>query len=533
MGGLETVVLVGVVLVAGGALARRVRLPAPVVLLVCGVGVGFVPFLDHVEMPPELVLVLFLPAILYWESLTTSLREIRANLRVIVLLALLLVVATAAVVAVVAHALGLAWPMAFVLGTVVAPTDATAVAAIAVRLPRRTLTTLRAESLINDGTALVLYAAAVGVAVGTTAPNPWRIGGGVLLAYAGGAAVGLLLALVVTFIRRRMHDTALQTAASVVTPFAAFLSAEMLHVSGVVAVVCCGLVLSQTGPRIIDATTRLESYAFWRVTTYVLNGSLFVLVGLQLPTLLAGLSSVSVLQALGFGLLIAATVAATRLVWVNTTPYAIRVLDRRESQRARRVGARQRLPVAWAGFRGAVSLAAALAIPELTADGQPLAGRDLVLIATFTVIGMTMLVQATTMNAVVRWAHLPEDTAEIEEMDLAEHAATQAGLNALHQRAVELGTPDRVARRVAEAYRQRLQQLDEARENCGPDESPDHHLREDNEAEQQLRVALLADKRDAVIRLRDQRRIDDTVLRRLQARLDREEVRLAGIAEDD
>jgi NhaP-type Na+/H+ or K+/H+ antiporter len=121
MGGLETVVLVGVVLVAGGALARRVRLPAPVVLLVCGVGVGFVPFLDHVEMPPELVLVLFLPAILYWESLTTSLREIRANLRVIVLLALLLVVATAAVVAVVAHALGLAWPMAFVLGTVVAP----------------------------------------------------------------------------------------------------------------------------------------------------------------------------------------------------------------------------------------------------------------------------------------------------------------------------------------------------------------------------------------------------------------------------
>jgi CPA1 family monovalent cation:H+ antiporter len=118
-------------------------------------------------------------------------------------------------------------------------------------------------------------------------------------------------------------------------------------------------------------------------------------------------------------------------------------------------------------------------------------------------------------------------------MDLAEHAATQAGLNALHQRAVELGTPDRVARRVAEAYRQRLQQLDEARENCGPDESPDHHLREDNEAEQQLRVALLADKRDAVIRLRDQRRIDDTVLRRLQARLDREEVRLAGIAEDD
>jgi CPA1 family monovalent cation:H+ antiporter len=193
MNGPEVILLVGVLQVAGGALAPRIHLPAPLVWLLAGVAVGFIPGVDHVELPPETVLLVFLPAILYWESLTISLREIRANLRVITLLAVFLVIATAVVVAVVAHALGLSWPMVALLGTVVAPTDATAVAAVARRLPRRNLTTMRAESLINDGTALVLYAAAVGVAIGTVQPSWWRISGDVLLSYLGGIAVGLIV----------------------------------------------------------------------------------------------------------------------------------------------------------------------------------------------------------------------------------------------------------------------------------------------------------------------------------------------------
>jgi CPA1 family monovalent cation:H+ antiporter len=396
---------------------------------------------------------------------------------------------------------------------------------VARRLPRRSLTTLRAESLINDGTALVLYAAAVGVAIGTVQPSWWNISGGVLLSYLGGIAVGLIVIVIVIAVRRHLHDSSLQNAISVVTPFACFVPAEMLHVSGVVAVVTCGLAASQTGPRIIDASTRLQAIAFRRLTTFVLNGSLFILVGLQLPTLLEGLTSVSPLQAVGFGLLIAATVVLTRLVWANTTPYAIRMIDRRPSQRARRAGFRQRLPVAWAGLRGAVSLAAALAIPLNTADGQPLAGRDLILIATFTVIGVTMLVQATTMDAVVRWARLPADTALEEEIALAEQTATEAGLAALSRRAAELQVPDRLASQVEEAYQQRLHQLKDAVEDCGPNETPDSLLRRDAELEAELRSALLADKRNAVIKLRDQRRI--------QRRLDREEVRLADSALED
>jgi CPA1 family monovalent cation:H+ antiporter len=209
----------------------------------------------------------------------------------------------------------------------------------------------------------------------------------------------------------------------------------------------------------------------------------------------------------------------------HTTPYAIRMIDRRPAQRARRAGFRQRFPVAWAGFRGAVSLAAALAIPLNTADGQPLAGRDLILIATFTVIGVTMLVQATTMDAVVRWARLPADTALEEEIALAEQTATEAGLAALSRRAAELQVPDRLASQVEEAYQQRLHQLKDAVEDCGPNETPDSLLRRDAELEAELRSALLADKRNAVIKLRDQRRI--------QRRLDREEVRLADSALED
>jgi Na+/H+ antiporter len=387
--------------------------------------------------------------------------------------------------------------------------------------------------LINDGTALVLYAAAVGVAIGTVQPSWWKISGGVLLSYLGGIAVGLIVIVIVVAVRRHLHDSSLQNAISVVTLFACLVPAEMLHVSGVVAVVTCGLAASQTGPRIIDASTRLQAIAFWRLTTFVLNGSLFILVGLQLPTLMGELTSVSPMQALGFGLLIAATVVLTRLVWANTTPYAIRMIDRRPAQRARRAGFRQRLPVAWAGFRGAVSLAAALAIPLNTADGEPLAGRDLILIATFTVIGVTMLVQATTMDAVVRWARLPADTALEEEIALAEQTATEAGLAALSQRAAELQVPDRLASQVEEAYQQRLQQLKDAVEDCGPNESPDGLLRRDAELGAELRSALLADKRNAVIKLRDQRRIDDIVLRRIQGRLDREEVRLADSAMED
>src|SRR4051812_21265365 len=356
--GLEMVVLLGVALVTCGALARRYPVAPAILLVLVGVLVGFVPHLSHVQLPPEVVLLLFLPALLYWESLTTSLREIRNNLRVVVLTSTALVFATAAAVAAAAHALGLQWGPAWVLGAALAPTDATAVGVLARDLPRRTVTVLRAESLINDGTALVIYGLAVGVTVGEEHLTAWHVSWLLVLAYGGGVLAGALIGLVSWQLRSRMDDPMLESIAMLVTPFAAFLLADSIHASGVLAVVVCGLIMSQVAPRITGAMTRQIFIPFWALSTTVLSSALFVLVGLSTQSAVRGLSSASIWRALVDVLVITAVAIGVRWVWVYTTPYLIRLLDRRPVQRLRRVGARQRMVSAVAGFRGAVSLAA-------------------------------------------------------------------------------------------------------------------------------------------------------------------------------
>lgn len=527
---LQVLVPIGVAVVALSYLARRVRVPAPLVLLVGGAGLAFLPWVADVALPPEVVLLVFLPALLYWESLTTSLREIRANLRVVLLQAIALVIVTAGAVAVVGHQVGLSWPVAWVLGAVLAPTDATAVAAVARGMPRRSLTILRAESLINDGTALVLFAIAVEVATGERAFSWGSTAGSLALSYAGGVAAGLLVAWLAVSVRRIVHDPLLENGISVVTPFAAFLVAEQVHASGVLAVVVCGLTLSQLGPRTVPARTRVQAVAFWQLTAFLLNGTLFVLVGLQLRGAVADLSSYSLGQAALIALLVAVTVIGTRLIWSNTVVYVIRALDRRPQQRLRRVGARQRLPIAWAGFRGGVSLAAALAVPVTLEDGSPFPGRDLIVLVTFGVILVTLLAQGLTLPAVLRWARLPEDRGVADEERLAQRVATEAGLAALPAVAAELAVPPAAADRVRTDY---LDHLDALVGSDSEASAANGEHRAEQEAYERLRGALLAHKRTAVVQLRDTGRIDDIVLRRVQARLDREEVRLTATADDD
>ena len=516
---LQALVVIGLAVIGFSWLAARLRVAAPIVLLLGAVPLALVPWTSHVLLAPEVVLLLFLPALLYWESLTTSLREIRANLRVVILSSVLLVLATAGTVAVVGHALGLSWPVAWVLGAVVAPTDATAVAAVAGRMPRRILTTLRAESLINDGTALVVFALAVAVATGAEQFTWPSALGAFALSYVGGAVAGLVVAWLAMRGRRLMaNNPLLENGISVLTPFAAYLLAEEVHASGVLAVVVCGLTLSQIGPRMIGARTRVQAQAFWQVTTFLLNGTLFVLVGLQLRGAVEGLTSVSPAGAAVAALLVALTVIGTRLVWANTTPYLIRALDRRPQQRLRRLSARQRFPSAWAGFRGGVSLAAALAVP------LSVPGRDLVVIITFGVILVTLLVQGLTLPAVLRWARLPDDGAEAREQALAERTSAEAGLAALPDVADRLGVAPAIAERVRVDYEEHIHTLD-----APPSAHEDPAIaaeRADHQDYERLRLALLADKRRALLRLRDAREIDDIVLRRVQAQLDAEEVRL-------
>ncbi|MFI5073535.1 MAG: Na+/H+ antiporter [Actinomycetales bacterium] len=518
--GLEMVVVVGVALVLCGALAQRFPVAPAISLLAVGALLGFVPALRDVQLPPEVVLLLFLPALLYWESLTTSLREIRSNLRVVVLTSTVLVVATAAAVAAVAHhLLGMGWGPAWVLGAALAPTDATAVGVLARALPRRTVTVLRAESLVNDGTALVIYGIAVGVTVGQQDLGFWPVSWLLVLSYGGGVLAGGLVWLLSSQARRRIDDPTLENIAVLVTPFAAFLLADLAHASGVLAVVVCGLLMSQTAPRITSAAARQQMVGFWSLATTVLSSALFLLVGLQGHVAVRNLTSTTSVRALVDIVVVTAVVIGTRWFWLYTTPYLIRLVDRRQAQAARRIGARQRMVSATAGFRGAVSLALALAVPNQLDSGAPFPDRDLIIVITCGVIVLTLL-QAVFLPGVVRSARLPVDTSVDEERHLAEVATTDAAYEAIGVTARHLGSDERVVDRVRH-------EIDKRRKLLAADGAGDDPVVLHDDQYTALRLALLGRERATLVQLRDEQQIDDIVLRQVQARLDQEEVRLS------
>ncbi|MDH6129726.1 Na+/H+ antiporter [Kitasatospora sp. GP82] len=516
MRGLEVTVVILAAVLAMTWLAHRLRWNEPVLLVAGGCLIGFTPGFRTLVLPPAVVLLLFLPPLLYWESLTTSLREIRTNLRGIVLLATGLVLATATAVAAVGHALGLSWPLAFVLGAVVAPTDATAVAAVARALPRRIRTILRTESLINDGTALTLYTVVVGAAVEGQVVSWSGTAVRFLMAYAGGAAIGAGCAAVVVALRSRLRDRVVESALGVLTPFATYLPAQAVGVSGVLAVVICGLILSQAGPKVVSAGARVQITAFWEVSTFILNSALFVLVGIQTPAIVSAIGSASAGHAAVIASLVSGVVIGTRLLWLYSVPYLIRAVDRRPVQRRLRSGARQRFPLAWSGVRGAVSLAAALAVPATTVQGRALPGHGLLVFTAVTVILVTLVLQGTTMPAVIRCSGLHGDADETTEERRAHRQIVTAAVAALPDLAGRLETPRETANAI----------LSELREYATEDAEPSDATGPGVRAGLELRRALIGVKRSALIRLRDQRSIDDIVLRRLQSILDSEEVRI-------
>ncbi|MFE0102914.1 Na+/H+ antiporter [Streptomyces sp. NPDC059009] len=528
--GQELVVLLGLAVLVCGGLAGKVRVSEPVLQLTAGVLLGALPALRAVEFPPEVVLLLFLPALLFWESLNTSVREIRRSLRGIVLSSTLLVVATAAVVAAVAHAFGLPWGPAWVLGAALAPTDATALAAVERLLPARNLTVLKAESLVNDGTALVVYGVAVGVTVGEIDFDPGDVTGRFLLAYAGGAATGALVAYLITrpAVTRWTAEPRLSNVLGLLTPFTAYLLAESFDASGVLAVVTCGLIYTRFGPRLTTATTRRLGQGFWDLLTYLLNGTLFVLVGLELQAAVRGLTSVDIAQGLLTVAVLTAVLVAVRIAFLFTTTYAIRALDRRPSQQLRRVGHRSRMVHGLAGFRGAVSLAVALSVPSTLDSGAPFPERDTIVFVTTGVIITTLVVQGLLLPGVVRWARLPRDTSLHAERRAAKITAHESALAVLDEAAQELGSDPEVVEELRAEYERALRVLSaQADEDRAEDPASDaartlRHFIQLSE----LRLALLVHTRTTVIQLRDENRIDDTVLRQILHYLDDQEAQL-------
>jgi CPA1 family monovalent cation:H+ antiporter len=513
-------VLLALVLAVAGlsVLARVTAVPYPILLVIGGLVLGFVPGVPAVGLPPGLVLVAFLPPLLYWAGFFSSPRDLRADARAISLSAVMLVLLTAAAVAVVAHRVidGLPWAAAFALGAIVSPTDPLAATAIGRRLgvPRRLLTLLEGESLVNDATALVAYRIAVAVVAGGSFAL-WEAGLRFVVGVAGGVAVGLVIGWLTVALRRRLDDPVVEIVISVGTGYAAYLPAEQLGVSGVLAAVTTGLYVGWHAPRLASASTRLLGFAFWEVLVYLANAVLFILVGLQLDPIMSGLGGTSTAILVGQAALVAAVVIVVRITFVFSVPYVIRLLDRRPQQVARRVGARQRLVVGWSGMRGAVSLAAALALPL----DFPL--RNLLLFLTFAVILATLVLQGLTLPTLIRRLGIQGDGTEQQEEVRARLAATDAALERLGELATAPWTRDDTVERLRGLYQFRRRRL-EARDGGSEDDgAEDRSL-----AYQHLVRELLEAQRHAIIRLRNQGVISNEVMHRVERELDLEDSRL-------
>jgi Na+/H+ antiporter len=516
---IELLLLALIVAVAGlSVLARTVSVPYPILLVLGGLVLGFVPGIPAVELPPELVLVAFLPPLLYWAAFFSSPRELRAEARPITLTAVLLVLMTAVAVAVLARAVveGLPWAAAFALGAIVSPTDPLAATAIGRRLgvPRRLLTVLEGESLVNDATALVAYRFAVAAAAGGGFVL-WQAGLRFVVGATGGIAVGLLIGWLVAEVRRRLDDPVVEIVVSVVTGYAAYLPAELLGVSGVLAAVTAGLFVGWRAPHIASAATRLLGFSFWEVLVYLANAALFILVGLQLRPILSELSGTSAAVLAGQAALVSAVVIAVRIAFGFTVPYVIRMLDRRPVQVRRRVGARARLVIGWSGMRGAVSLAAALALP------LDFAFRDLILFLTFAVILATLVLQGLTLPALIRRLGVRGDGAEEQEEIRARLAATDAALDRLEQLAAAEWTRDDTIQRLQGLYQFRRRRL-KARAGVLEDDGMEYR----SLAYQRLVRELLEAQRRAIVQLRNQGAISNEVMHRIEREFDLEETRL-------
>src|SRR4051794_13588585 len=499
-------------------LSTATSVPVPILLVIGGLALGFVPGVPDLELPPDIVLVAILPPLLYWTAFATSLRDLRVNVRPISLLAIGLVIVTTLGVGVAAHAWidGLSWAAAFTLGAIVSPTDPLAATEVARRLgvPRRIVAVIEGESLVNDGTALVLYKLAV-VAAATGTFSLAEAGARLVWNVVGGVGVGLAVAYCVRIVRRHVDDPPVEVTIALLSGYLAFLPANAIGASGVLAAVTVGVYMGWYTPELTSASTRLAGGAFWEILIYLVNALLFVLLGLQLPNIVDGLSGSSWAALLADAALVSVTVIGIRLVWVPIFTYLPRLLS--ERVRARDPSPPWRYPamIAWTGIRGAVSLAAALALP---ADFPE---RDLIVFLTFSVVLVTLLGQGLTLPWLIRILQIePDDRAEREDAK-ARIKAAEAAVARLETLAAEEWVREDTAERLRGLYGFRSDRF-----RARLDDGDDGVIEERSTQYQRLRRELLDAERSAVVALRNAGMIDDEVMTRVFRDLDLEDLRL-------
>ncbi len=506
-------------------LAQFARVPYPIMLVIGGLGLGLVPGIPDVELEPEVVLLVILPPLLYAAAFFTPLRELRRNIRPVGLLAIGLVLATMVAVAAAAHGLlGFGWAESFVLGAIVSPTDPVAATAIARRLgvPGRIVTIVEGESLINDGTALVAYRFAV-AAVVTGSFSLVEASGEFVVSALGGIAIGIAIGAAVAAVRRRLNNPPVEVTIALFTAYFAYLPAEAVGASGVLAAVTVGIYMGRLTSQLTTATTRIQGEAVWEIVVFLMNSALFVLVGLQLPAILDAVEGQARADLFFDGALIAGTVIAVRMAWVFPFTYIPRLLFRRVRERDPSPPWQHTLLVAWTGMRGAVSLAAALALPLTIDGGGAFPERGTIIFLTFAVILGTLLLQGLTLPLLIRALGVDDrDEALEREEDKARLAAAEGALSRIDELVSEDWVREDTAERVRGVYRYRQRRFG-ARFDVDGDVDG---IEDRSEAYQRLVRELLDAQRAVLVEMRDSGKINDDVLRRIQRELDHEDSRL-------
>jgi Na+/H+ antiporter len=521
LGETELILICLVVVALLAIVARRTRIPHPILLTIGGVVLALIPGLPEIHLEPELVFNLFLPPLLYPAAVYTSWRDFRTNLRPILLMATVLVLITMAATASLFPALtGLPLAVGFVFGALISPPDAVAALSFTqnLRVPRKIIVILEGESLVNDATSFISFRFAV-AAVMTGSFSLGHASLRFLFVAVGGVCVGLAVGWLATQVQKRLDDPPVQTMFSLLTPYLAYFSGERLHVSGILAVVIAGMYYGWRVPRILSGRMRLQAVPVWEMVLFILNGILFMLIGLQLPQVIRALPPGSAFQVATLAVLVLLVIVLVRFGWIFAATYLPRFFSR-TSRRKNRIPWQQTALMAWTGMRGADSLAGALAIPFLLPNGEPFPGRNLILLVTFCVIFATLVLQGLTLAPLVRWLGIEDDHATEKEETLARLKANEAALAHVEEMEALHRTNPKTAERLRAEYVDRIQQL----RGEGPPEKTVRRLFS-RDFEDLAREALETE-RETVIGLRNDEVISDQALRRIQRDIDLAEARL-------
>jgi monovalent cation/hydrogen antiporter len=511
--------LVAVALLA--IVARKIRVPYPILLTIGGVGLALIPGLPTIQLDPQLVFNLFLPPLLYPAAVFTSWRDFRANLRQILPLAIVLVLLTMTATAYLLHYLvGLPLAVGFVFGAIISPPDAVAALAVTqhLRVPRRIIVILEGESLINDATSFISFRFAV-AAVMTGAFSLTQASLQFLLVATGGICVGIAVGWLATQVQKHLDDPPVQTMFSLLTPYVAYFCGEKLHVSGILAVVIAGIYYGWRAPRILSGRMRLQSLPVWEMVTFILNGVLFMLIGLELPQVMNALAPGMATRVVELAMVVVLVIVLVRFVWMFGANH-LPPLFSRKLRRKNRVPWQHTALIAWIGMRGADSLAGALAIPFLLPNNEPFPGRNLILLLTFCVIFATLVLQGLTLTPLVRWLGVVDDHVTDKEERLARLKANEAALARLEAIDSSHRARHETVERLRTEYNDRIGQL---RREVPHSESVKRLYSEDFE---ELAREALQTERDTVLGLRNEEAINDQALRRIQRDIDLAEARL-------